>query len=471
MQKNKKTAFSLVELSIVILIVSILITGSLSISKTAISNSKSKVTKERMDTVYQAFTNFLATNRRLPCPALLTVAKGTSTYGDEAATPGTCTSTYVSSTNAPNLSYGMVPTAALGLDPDMAEDGFGTKFTYVVDKRFTKQSATLAASDGFEVTQGVPSDVDTTSTDLAGIDVEGPSGSLLLSNMNGVFLLLSHGANKFNGFNATSTAQNGTSTVTDENDNSCNTCSTSGTTSFDRIFLTSSTDPNFDDVVLFKTKTQLVRDAGLKFIMCSLNEATTTGPITWTLNGAYGCAVCASTANNNKTCGSYGIWGTNSTTTCTADTTVCLNLSEPYYIETYNNGTQSLADSTDVSIIFGTELVNKNFGTRSDTTKFQPPLEGYWLVNYTVVFVGNANGNREAGIIKNGSATDKRGYQKVVASNSSIRALSGSSVIYFNGTTDYIEITARHNRGSSLNVGATYPSEDISRCSLHFLHS
>lgn len=322
-KSREKRGFSLIELSIVILIVSILITGSLGISKTAINNSKTKVTKDRMDAVYQAFTNFLATNRRLPCPALLTVAKGTAGYGAETTPVVTCTNTFVSSTNAPNLVYGMVPITALGLDPDMAEDGWGTKFTYVVDKRFTKQSVGLAASDGFEITKGIPSDVDISSTDLSGIDAEGPLTSLLLSNRNGVFLLLSHGANKFNGFNATGTAQNGTSTVTDENDNSCNTCSNSGTTSFNRIFLTSSTDPNFDDIALFKTKTQLVRDARLESIMCSLNEATTTGPITWTLNGSYRCSVCANTANNSKYCGPYGVWSANSTTTCTVNTTTC----------------------------------------------------------------------------------------------------------------------------------------------------
>ncbi len=326
-KKHKKTlhkkGFSLIELSIVILIVSILITGSLGISKTAINNSKTKVTKDRMDSVYQAFTNFLANNRRLPCPALITAAKGSAGYGNEAATPGTCTSTYNSS-NAGNLVYGMVPIAALGLDPDMAEDGFGTKFTYVVDKRFTKQSLNSAATDGFEITQGVPNEAQTSSTDLSGIDVQGPPispgpGNLLLSNRNGVLFLMSHGANKFNGFNATGTAQNGTSTVTDENSNSCNPCFTDGTASFDRIFLTSSTDPNFDDIALFKNKTQLVRDAGSEFIMCSPSEAQTAS-LTWITNGSYGFSVCSGTPNRSKTCGKYGVWSSAVASTCLINT-------------------------------------------------------------------------------------------------------------------------------------------------------
>ncbi|MES2677568.1 MAG: prepilin-type N-terminal cleavage/methylation domain-containing protein [Pseudomonadota bacterium] len=336
---HEKKGFSLIELSIVILIVSILITGSLGISKTAINNSKAKITKDRMSTVYQALSNFLATNRRLPCPAIITIAKGSTsgttttpnnmTYGQETgavttATVGTgvCNYSYVSSTNAPNLVYGAVPIIALGLDPDIAEDGWGTKFTYVVDKRFTKQSVGISASDGFEITPGVPNDIQTSSTDLSGIDVQGPSGTLLLSNRNGVLLLLSHGANKFNGFNATGTGQNGTG-VTDENENSCNTCSVSGLTSFNRIFLANSTDPNFDDISLFKTKTQLVRDAGLQFLMCSSTEATATGPISWANNGSYSCSVCATGGGTIRTCGTYGSWGASSTSSCSTNSTVC----------------------------------------------------------------------------------------------------------------------------------------------------
>ncbi|MFT6386534.1 MAG: prepilin-type N-terminal cleavage/methylation domain-containing protein [Rickettsiales bacterium] len=44
-----KKAFSLVELSIVILITSILITGALGVSKTSKDNDKVQITKERMD--------------------------------------------------------------------------------------------------------------------------------------------------------------------------------------------------------------------------------------------------------------------------------------------------------------------------------------------------------------------------------------------------------------------------------------
>ncbi len=395
-KKSRKTGFSLIELSIVILIVSILITGSLGISKTAINNAKVKVTKERMDAVYKAFSNYLATNRRLPCPASMAVSKGTaSTYGAESSTPGTCTGAYISS-NASNLAYGMVPILALNLDPDMAEDGFGTKFTYVVDRRFTLQStsvtsvstctATNPPSCGFEITKGVASEADTGSTDLLGIDIQSPSGTSLLSNKNGVFLLLSHGSDKFKGFAATGTAQDTTAGVTDENNNSCDqtsACATTSTASFDRIFISNSTDPNFDDIVMFKSKPQLVRDAGLEFIMCSPSEAQTT-TLTWITNGSYGCNVCSGTTNSSKTCGKYGAWGSTLTnSTCTINFATCSAAGLTRLDAKWRVATQS-SNANDYAISFGTQDFNNLTGYITKTTS--TTSGDFWTVNTSGIY-------------------------------------------------------------------------------------
>lgn len=309
MQKKEKTAFSLIELSIVILIVSILVTGSIGISKTAIGNSKNKITKERMDTIYKALSNFVVINRRLPCPSVLTLAKGTAGYGAEAATPGTCTGITANG----NTVYGMIPISALGLNPDMGEDGFGTKFSYVVDKRFTKQSASTASTDGFEIVKAVKAENGAAISPTL-IRVQGPSGTDILPDLNALFVLISHGANKNSGWNATGTAQNPAGSVADETANSFS--------GFNNIFIAYSTDPNFDDILLFKTKPQLVRNAGMEFMMCNAAEAQTSTK-TWTTNGLYGCNVCSTTANNNKTCGKYGVWSSLYTSTCVANTASC----------------------------------------------------------------------------------------------------------------------------------------------------
>lgn len=393
-----------------------------------------------MDIVYKAFTNFLAINRRLPCPAVITVAKGASGYGNEAATPGTCASTYVSSTNAPNLSYGMVPINALGLDPDMAEDGWGTKFTYVVDKRFTKQSASTSSTDGFEISKGTPAEVDTTSTDLLGIDPQNPSGTSIFSNKNGTLLLISHGANRFNGFNATGIAQNGTG-VTDENANSCNPCSTTGTTSYNRVFIVGSNDANYDDIALYKTKSQLVRDAGMEFIMCSYAEAQTAS-YSWlsTNNGAYGCNTCSTTLNKQKTCGKYGVWSALSSNTCTANTSTCTASTNTVHAflayKTVTN--QSIPASTVTKITLNTVSYDTDSWFSTGTSRYTPQIAGYYMFVGSVISGNGASSWYLPYIYKNGAAV-------MLGNNFQTSAGGGPNsqvvfMVYMNGSTDYVEL-------------------------------
>ncbi len=327
-KKPNKKAFSLIELSIVILIISILVSGSIGISKTAINNSKNKITKERMDVVYKAITSFVANNRRLPCPARLDLSKGTAGYGNETTTPGTCTGSYLSSntgsnTNIANLVYGAIPSTALGLSPDMAEDGFGTKFSYVVDKRFTLTSASTSSTNGFEVVKAMPQNTGTTPTI---IKVQASGTDIMI---NALFVLISHGSNKYNGFNASGTSQNPANlNIVDENTNGCNgggACSTTATSDlFTGSFVVYSNSSAFDDWVLFKNKTQLISDAGLEFMMCSFNEAVDASGYTFSSSQpSYGYNSCGCSTNTTgsgatyyagkKTCGKYGIWGSVST--------------------------------------------------------------------------------------------------------------------------------------------------------------
>ena len=129
-----KKAFSLIELSIVIIIISILISGILSSSITSINNAKIRNTRDRMAQIYQALGQYLVVNKRLPCPASIILLKSDADYGKEVGTDGSCSGTgiYQSSSNA-NLVYGMVPIRALGLVNEMGEDGFESKIAYIID--------------------------------------------------------------------------------------------------------------------------------------------------------------------------------------------------------------------------------------------------------------------------------------------------------------------------------------------------
>jgi len=133
--KTTKTGYSLLELSIVILIISILISGAMTMSVGTLNTAKNKSSQDKFAEIYKAMGNFLIANRRLPCPASLKKLENSdSDYGAEVAS---CSGVGVyQSTTSTNLIYGAVPVKALGLSNDMAKDAFDSKIIYMIDKRF-----------------------------------------------------------------------------------------------------------------------------------------------------------------------------------------------------------------------------------------------------------------------------------------------------------------------------------------------
>ena len=83
---TSNTAFTVIELSVVILIIAILMFGSFS-STGIVNNAKEKVTKDRIDVVYKALGNFLLINKRLPCPASILNPRRGANYGKEIRNP------------------------------------------------------------------------------------------------------------------------------------------------------------------------------------------------------------------------------------------------------------------------------------------------------------------------------------------------------------------------------------------------
>ena len=331
---KKQKAFSLVELSVTLLVIATMVSISTIGYKSFISNSKIKTNQDNIDAVYKAIGNYLVTNKKLPCPASLTLLKGDSNYGNEVRTSGacassggvtivsrTCTLSTTSTTVNCDLAYGMVPTKTLGLSDNMAEDSFGTKLSYIIDTRF----ATLVNSGGTTGFEG--SDPDATNM----IQIRELSSSTILSNA--IMVILSHGANKFGGFNASSASQNSNPANADE-------LSNISTGSFDNIFIRSSNINGFDDVLLFKNKMQLAAESGFEKMACrglpidTVNasrycESVSPPPsvptlLTWgkaeydqELRGSDSsgkacpsdCVTTSPTSYTSRKCGKYGVWG------------------------------------------------------------------------------------------------------------------------------------------------------------------
>ncbi len=300
-----KKAYSLIELSIVILIISILITGALSVSVSSINNAKIKVTRDRMAEIYKAMGTYLITNNRLPCPARLNVAKSQANYGSSAGSLGMClvaNSVIGPSNTAILLAYGAVPTQTLGLSSEMAEDGFGSKISYVIHRNFT---STITATAGGHVTTAPYAPT----APIIQIK-ENPAATS--STQHAIFALISHGANKAGAYNANAITQNVASADTDEIDNALPTLTTSTTANFNDTFISvSSNSDSFDDIVFYKTRNQMIQDFdAMSVIPCSTTPFTDADARTYTPSSAatYGQIVTATFPNNVNCVGAHDFW-------------------------------------------------------------------------------------------------------------------------------------------------------------------
>lgn len=320
-KKNCKSAFSLIELSIVILIVSILITGVLAVSVSNMNIVKVESAQKRIDAIYKALGFYLTANGRLPCPAsMLTIKTNSSNYGESSGVGGTCSSSgvYISTVNT-NLVYGMVPVKDLGLGTDFAEDGFGNKLSYVVDKRFTSSSTfgLSASNSGLITVKEITS-----------------AGSDQVNTTEAIFLIISHGVNKSGAFNANSGSQNTRSSDADEMSNDLDSITTPA---FDAIFVKSTKRSDvFDDTIFYKTRNALVADFNaLNLIPCEAsgtnNNDVVYGATTMTWpSSSYGKIVAATGPSSGvcpagytgsvdkptKKCGAYGVWEVGAIRSC-----------------------------------------------------------------------------------------------------------------------------------------------------------
>ena len=149
-------AFTLLELSMVLLVLSLLAAAALRYAS-AVSDSKnySRI-NDSMDVVEKALLDYRANYGRLPCPADITV-ENEATFGNEIETlaDGLCTgANFTNSGTDPDNADGLydattvsqvvagaIPVKALKLDNRYGVDPWGKKILYIVDKRMTLDGA------------------------------------------------------------------------------------------------------------------------------------------------------------------------------------------------------------------------------------------------------------------------------------------------------------------------------------------
>ena len=319
--KNKK-AYTLIELSIAILVISLLMAGVFSFATGSINNAKSALTNQRIDEIYKSMGTYLMVNKRLPCPASIKTSKiNDNSYGQEVSGGTGCegAGVYKSSTN-PNLFFGGVPIKALNLSSEYAEDGYGNKFNYIIDRRFTYQFIATGST-----TENIGPSFGTVAPDnIIAVKEKQFNGTTLELTSDAIFVLSSAGGNGLGAFNAESAIQNNSPTDVEEIDNritGLNDSISPPTATFDNIFFINSYgSENFDDIVFYKARIDFISDfSAERLIYCKGSDIVDTDFTKRNLyfdQYLYANVECSANVNSFgytkvikiKKCGSNGFW-------------------------------------------------------------------------------------------------------------------------------------------------------------------
>jgi len=130
----------------------------------------------------------------------------------------------------------------------------------------------------------------------------------------------------------------------------------------------------------------------------------------------------------------------------------------------YQTGAQTIATATTTVISYDTSVYDTNSIWNSSTKAFVPNVAGYYQVNMSCTLSGTSAGYQTgAGISKNGTLVD----YNVAASSALGTTPVCSTIVYCNGTTDYVQGNVAHTAGSNLSTASgTSSSTTMSICFL-----
>jgi type II secretory pathway pseudopilin PulG len=273
LKQNQNLAFSMVELSVVILIIALLMFGSFS-SYGIVNSAKEKVTKDRMKVIYDVMGNFLSNNKRLPCPASISLPRGNVDYGKEIRSEsGECivnqvnNGVYSSNGGSSDLLFGMVPIYDLNLSADFAEDAFGNKINYFMHKKFAYGyiSEGDLEKDLISV-DTIPSFGTTPYKDIFFIKERRRGGEVII-NRDAIIVLMSAGANCFGAYKNTGIKDDPINGKCKSPENA-EEIENEGKSNFNNIFYSNfESEEAFDDIIFFKTRNDFVNNFNQKSLI------------------------------------------------------------------------------------------------------------------------------------------------------------------------------------------------------------
>jgi len=139
---ESRSGFTLIEISVVMVIVAFLSLSALSLYTLYDKQTKEYVTKERLLVIEESIQKFLETRGRYPCPASFANIPTNAAFGVEgdsnpAANQESCQfgagfAPIAGTLTAPGVRVGALPVRSLNLPDEFAVDGWGGMITYAV---------------------------------------------------------------------------------------------------------------------------------------------------------------------------------------------------------------------------------------------------------------------------------------------------------------------------------------------------
>lgn len=147
---KEKKGFTIVEMAVALAVISLLLGTSIAFTSARIAAQKLQITKDRMNTITESIRMFAIHHGSLPCPADGSLASTASSFGigQRTASPtdvcnadNTVPGVYWANNDGRRVVQGVVPVGTLGLSPEYIMDGWGRKFTYIIDEGFARAAA------------------------------------------------------------------------------------------------------------------------------------------------------------------------------------------------------------------------------------------------------------------------------------------------------------------------------------------
>ena len=249
-----RRGFTLIELSVVLLIISLMLGGILTIQNQKIRAERLAETNMKLDAISKALYNYRLIHGALPCPGDSSLASTHANFGLQANgascdSGGTINSNHNS--DAPYDTFGgSVPVTTLGLPSDYAVDAWGAYFTYYLHKGASNASNFATGTSAVDVSANA-------------IIVKDESGTTISTN-NIFAIVLSHGPNGHGAYLPSGSGvpkNSGSSNTNEENNCMCdNTANADLQPNFTIIVQQRTRDDytdastQFDDIVRFMPK-------------------------------------------------------------------------------------------------------------------------------------------------------------------------------------------------------------------------